>query len=291
MSGRHPGIFAESFGCGPDLVMVHGWAMHSGIWRNFAESLADRVRVTLLDLPGHGRSGFDRDFSLAGVAARLADAAPKEAHWLGWSLGVLVMLAIAQSRPGAVRSVILVAGSPRFVSGAGWAGVAAEDLGQFANDFEGNYWATVKRFIALQTLGMQNGRVAAKQVEASLRECAPPDAGALRGGLSLLQQTDLRRSLAGLDCPSLALLGARDRLVPAEVVPAIEELAPRMEMHCFADAGHLPFLTHADRAASLIADFIARQERDTTCRAFGRLAPDDEIGLVCRMNPLGMILP
>ncbi|MBS4051006.1 MAG: pimeloyl-ACP methyl ester esterase, partial [Methylomonas sp.] len=34
--------------------MLHGWAMHTGVWRDFARRLAEYYQVICVDLPGHG---------------------------------------------------------------------------------------------------------------------------------------------------------------------------------------------------------------------------------------------
>ena len=44
----------STYGQGPDLVLLHGWAMHSGIWGGLVDVLATEYRVNLVDLPGHG---------------------------------------------------------------------------------------------------------------------------------------------------------------------------------------------------------------------------------------------
>jgi pimeloyl-[acyl-carrier protein] methyl ester esterase len=253
-------MHTESFGAGPDLVMVHGWAMHSGVWRDFAERLADRVRVTLIDLPGHGLSGNLDEFSLGSVAAALAEAAPERAHWLGWSLGALFAARIAGRYPERVRSLILMAGSPRFVADPDWPGVEPALLAQVAGNLERDFFGTLKRFIGLQTYGQENARALARRIEADLDECEPPEASALRGGLAVLQQADQRGALRRSAVPALAVLGAHDRLVPKEVGPALEALAPRMEVHVLGAAAHLPFATHPEETAALILDFIRRHE-------------------------------
>ena len=43
-------------GHGPDLVMLHGWGMHSAVWSDWADALASEFRVHCVDLPGHGNS-------------------------------------------------------------------------------------------------------------------------------------------------------------------------------------------------------------------------------------------
>lgn len=257
---RKPGLHTESFGSGPDLVMVHGWAMHSGVWRDFAECLAERVRVTLIDLPGHGLSGNLADFSLDPVVGALASAAPERAHWMGWSLGALLAIRVAERFPARVQSLILMAGSPRFIAGPQWPGVEPAMLAQVAANLERDFFGTLKRFIGLQTYGQENARALARRIEADLDACEPPEASALRGGLAVLQQADQRQALRLLDVPALAVLGAHDRLVPKEVGPALVALAPRMDVRVLATAAHLPFATHPDATTALVLDFIRRQD-------------------------------
>src|SRR5690606_41998086 len=79
----------ETLGDGPDLVLIHGWALHGGVFGPLAERLSTRYRLHLVDLPGHGHSR-DSDVPLqpAMVASAVAARTPPAA-WLGWSLGGL----------------------------------------------------------------------------------------------------------------------------------------------------------------------------------------------------------
>ena len=260
MSGRTPGLHTETFGSGPNLVMAHGWAMHSGVWRDFAERLAERVRVTLIDLPGHGRSANLEDFSLEQVAEALAGAAPERAYWLGWSLGSLLSVACAEHHPRRVRGLVLMAGTPRFVAGPDWPGVSLAGLERVALELETHFGLTLKRFIGLQTFGLDNARRLSQQIGAALDECPPPEVSALRGGLRILREADLRDALRRAACPKLAVLGAHDRLVPKEAGPALQALMPDMEIETLPAAAHLPFATHPEETAVRVLDFIARHE-------------------------------
>lgn len=44
------------FGRGPDVVLVHGWPLHSATWRALVPLLAERFTLHLFDLPGVGHS-------------------------------------------------------------------------------------------------------------------------------------------------------------------------------------------------------------------------------------------
>jgi len=46
-------LYHQAIGDGPDVVMLHGWGLHSGVWAETATALAPEFRVTRLDLPGH----------------------------------------------------------------------------------------------------------------------------------------------------------------------------------------------------------------------------------------------
>jgi pimeloyl-[acyl-carrier protein] methyl ester esterase len=253
-------LHAETIGTGPDLVMLHGWSMHGGVLRDFAERLSTDFQVTLLDLPGHGLSPPLTDYSLERVTAALLAAAPANAHWLGWSLGALLALAVAERQPGRVRSLTLLAGTPRFTAHDGWPGVDPELLDQMAIDLERDYEGTVRRFIGMQTFGQDNARGLAKALQTRLAERPPAVGSALHGGLELLRDVDLRESLARFPGPVQALLGGRDRLVPRELGVQLNLLRPDLVLHELPRAAHLPFLTHAEETVARISAFLQVQD-------------------------------
>jgi len=58
-------MYIKTMGQGPDLVMLHGWSMHSAVWHELAEGLAQNFTLHLVDLPGHGQSRWqDGDLQL-----------------------------------------------------------------------------------------------------------------------------------------------------------------------------------------------------------------------------------
>ncbi|WP_289286554.1 alpha/beta fold hydrolase, partial [Methylophaga sp. UBA3991] len=70
----------NSIGHGPDLVLVHGWSMHSGVWSPLLELFSEHFCCHLVDLPGHGQSDWhEGDFELSTLLAKLAEALPEKA--------------------------------------------------------------------------------------------------------------------------------------------------------------------------------------------------------------------
>jgi pimeloyl-[acyl-carrier protein] methyl ester esterase len=244
----------ETRGSGPDLVMLHGWAMHGGIFAPFADALAPHFRLHLVDLPGHG---FSRDDSGSldpvDCARRIADATPR-AIWLGWSLGGLVALRAALEHPDHIRGLVLIASSPRFVVGEDWPqGVASNVFKEFAAGLARDYRATIERFLALEALGSDQTRVELRDMKAHVFERGEPARAALEQGLRLLDTVDLRSEMARLTTPSLWIAGRRDRLIkPAAMQWAAAQSRGRY-VEC--NSGHAPFLAHAKSLANAITAF------------------------------------
>ncbi|HYG06214.1 MAG TPA: pimeloyl-ACP methyl ester esterase BioH [Stenotrophomonas sp.] len=247
----------ETVGQGPDIVLIHGWALHGGVFAPLVERLAPRFRLHLVDLPGHGHSRDDATpLALPHVVSAIASATPP-AVWLGWSLGGLFALHAAATQPG-VRGLAMIAATPRFVRGADWPeAVDAEVFAQFGHDLAEDYRGTLDRFLALDTLGSEHARSELRTLKQALVARGEPAPRALQEGLALLRRTDLRRALQALSTPSLWLAGQRDRLVPAAGMHAAAALSTQASAHTIGGGGHAPFLGHADEVAGRLERFVS----------------------------------
>ena len=111
---------------GPDLVLLHGWAMHSGVWDGVRERLAQQYRLHLVDLPGHGFSaaltGTGEPATLQHMAAAVAQVLPARSTVCGWSLGgqVAIKLALTLLEPQRIEQLVLVSTTPSFVQREDW---------------------------------------------------------------------------------------------------------------------------------------------------------------------------
>jgi len=247
-------IFVETHGNGPDLVLLHGWGLHGGLWGSVTERLAERHRLHCVDLPGHGRSApLAGDYTLAHVAQAVAAAVPAGADWLGWSLGGMVAQQAALAG-AAIGRLLLVGSGPCFVRRDDWPDATpAALLEQFAEQLQVDYRATLGRFLALQSQGSEQGRLELRTLRSALFQHGEPDQGALAGGLTILQQTDLRPHIAEVSQPTLLIQGKRDTLFPLASAEATVALLPNGRLVPIAGAGHAPFISHP-------AEFLAAVE-------------------------------
>ena len=245
-------------GTGRDLVLIHGWAMHGGIFAPLVEALEVQFRLHLVDLPGHGAS---RDFAPGdldpGACARAIAAMTPPAIWLGWSLGGLVALRGALDRPEQVRALVAVACSPRFVVADDWPhGVPAQVFADFASALEQRFDAAIERFLALETLGSAHAQEELRTLRAEVFSRGAPVPAALHEGLAVLDRSDLRSALAELRVPNLWIAGRRDRLVVPAAMQWAAQQSPRGR-HLELPSGHAPFLGHAEAMAEAIRALAA----------------------------------
>jgi len=95
----------------PDLVFVHGWSCDSRYWREQVPHFSRHHRVIVLDLAGHGHSGFQRrkyDMASFGedVQAVMEAAGSRRAVLIGHSMGGSVIAEAARLLPGKVVGLI-----------------------------------------------------------------------------------------------------------------------------------------------------------------------------------------
>jgi pimeloyl-[acyl-carrier protein] methyl ester esterase len=252
-------IFSETLGCGEDVVLVHGWGMHGGFWREFAEELARCYRVTCLDLPGHGRSGPSDDYAPERIATLLARSAPAKAHWIGWSLGATLVLILSGLFPERVKSIGLVAGNPKFSRGPDWPhALTGEVLDQFHRNLCEDFRPTLLRFLKIQTLGMESPQQIYRVLKDRLNECDAPRPEALSAGVGILKSADQRERLGTSIKPVLVLLGTEDSLVPVEVGESILRLNSSVDLRVIQNAGHIPFITHRHECLAEVLRFLSK---------------------------------
>lgn len=257
MSTQAETLHVQAIGSGPPLVLLHGWAMHGGVFDALARQLAPVRTLYPVDLPGHGLSRdstvpLQLDATVQAILAQVPDA-----PWCAWSLGGLFALHAAATWPARVPALVMIGASPRFVRGADWRyGVSPEIFQDFARSLREDYRATLDRFVALEAFSNEKAREAVRALRNQLFARGEPPAGTLATGLELLETCDLRDELATLQVPSLWIGGRRDRLVDPRGMQQAAALAPRAQFARIEHGGHAPFLTDTEEVATLIRAFL-----------------------------------
>lgn len=229
---------AEPAPAAPAILHLHGFAISGSYMTPTAELLAGEFRTYVPDLPGFGRSLPPSHPltipELADSAADLLDTLGIErATVLGNSLGCAILGAFAQRHPDRIERAIMV--SP---AGGIHNRPLLRAIGQLALD--------------------------APREPVSMARVAVPDylhfgvVDALRLFIAMTRFPALE-ALLGLDVPLLAVLGARDPLLPpwTRIRQVVRELPPQTRVAVLKDAAHAINYSHPTELAAVVRQFMA----------------------------------
>jgi pimeloyl-ACP methyl ester carboxylesterase len=98
---------------GPRIAFCHGLFGQGKNWTTIAKALANEYRLTLIDLPNHGRSAWTDNVSYAQMALAVGDllaelAAGGQVTVVGHSMGGKVAMTLALQRPQLVQRLCVV---------------------------------------------------------------------------------------------------------------------------------------------------------------------------------------
>lgn len=251
-------LHVEQSGSGPPIVLWHGWGMNLRAFDLLRDDLARDHRVIAVDLPGHGRSSWDEALDGEAQLQWLLQTLPRESVLIGWSLGGQFALRAA-ARAGGVRALVLLNSTPRFVRSADWPhGMQPALLQQFGAWLQQDAAATITSFLELQVRGSRAAAAALEDLRAAQQLHGVATAGALRAGLTLLADHDLRDAAQGIHQPALVVGGEYDRIVPPAATRALAAMLPQAEYLELPRAGHACLLSHAPSLLMALRQFLAR---------------------------------
>ncbi|MEM5530000.1 alpha/beta fold hydrolase [Gammaproteobacteria bacterium AS21] len=257
----------------PNLVLLHGWASSSKIWRDWLPQLSDHFSLTLIDIPGLGQSTLSEKYSIDAIVDAVLAVLPQKCALLGWSLGGVIATLLAQKmlaqnvsateddsaaqfKRHELTALITIASNPCFVAQSDWVtAMPAFMFEQFQTNLINDEQKALARFFLLQVQKGSVSKEILKTIKAVARDESPAD---LQHSLSLLS-IDTRSILATLNIPSYHVFGEFDQLVPAAITVELEKLSPFISTKIINGAGHLPFLSDAEQVANDVCGFLTKQ--------------------------------
>lgn len=237
MTALHSTTIGEA---GPPIVFCHGLFGQGKNWTQIAKRLAGSHRITLLDMPNHGRSEWtdahDYAASAEAVAAEIRELDQGPVALVGHSMGGKIAMLVALRHPDLVERLCVVDISP----------VAHRNQDEFRGYLDG-------------MLGMDLAAIETRADADEALTSAAPHPTVRSFLLQNLRRTDdgwhwqpnlrvLRRDLDQLgdwpeeqgtyDGPVLWMGGADSDYVTDEHAPAMEALFPRVRRVTVKNAGH-----------------------------------------------------
>lgn len=251
-------IYTQIQGSGPDFVLLHGWNQDHYSLQSLADSLSDRYRVTLVDLPGAGKSDWDPAFqSVNEVTDTMLSALPPTAIYLGWSWGGAVVQSLAGRYPERVKQAIIVGSVPKFMATEGWQGMPEpgfEPLIELITD-ENALVNLTQDYLKTEFVGQVEN---CQRLLDYLQQNGLPMSPAISvQGMRIIQHADLRPEFAAITCSIDFIVGEKDEVIQVDW-DQVKALNPNTRVHLVEGAMHMPFLTHKKAFASKLAQALAR---------------------------------
>ena len=253
-------MYIKQIGQGQDLFLLHGWRMNLNCWKPLIEVLTSLetkpYRITAVDLPGHGRS-IGGNYSLTQIetlTAHLLEIAPRDAIWIGWSLGGLLAQIAATHDPQHIRSLVSVCMSCKYIAAPDWQyGIEAQYFNEMRRQLDDDPTDCINRFINSQILNSEHKAATLNALEAL---CAIPcDLEELKAGLDLLKTIDLREHLQTWPGRALFIGGEYDVVCPQLALEQSAKLCHNGSYISLSNAGHAPLLSHPQHLAQIIETF------------------------------------
>jgi len=176
---------------------------------------------------------------------------------VGWSLGGMLALQIAQRFPQHITALALIATTPCFRQQPDWAAGCDDDLfAAFEEAVSSQSPKVLNRFFGLMlhgdALNRRNYNALAKR---AVDRAHPTSPQGLQGGLDLLASLDARATIATLDMPILVLHGEEDAIVSVKSGRWLADTLPNNQYHLLQDCGHAPFLTRPEQFNTILNDW------------------------------------
>ena len=244
-------------------VLAHCFLGHGGAWPRLIAALKTPLDAVAFDLPGHGRSApWDGSGDLLATVAGVFDRLVTEpALLIGHSFGGAAALRFAVERPGRVTGLVLI--EPVFFAAATdepeYAANARAERALHAAFAAGDMARAAAEFFELN--GDEAGWSAMpERMRAQIIRQMPMVAATVPGLHHDSGDLLAPHRLEALAAPVLLLDGAQSPPIFGAVTKALSRRLPKARQITVAGAGHMLPITHAERVAGLIDDWIAETQ-------------------------------
>lgn len=252
-------LYYEVHGEGEPLLLIHGYPLSGGLFRDNVAALSAEYRVVTVDLRGFGRSetpnseGSIQTYATDTLTV-MDELGIDRAIVAGMSMGGMTAFEMYRQAPERFAGLVLIdtTARPAGTAEAGlWNGAAAQ-----AQEPDG--LATLGAYF---TPDMLTGMTRTERPElieylGTLVGQASVD-GAVGGGVALATRPDFIGTMALITVPTLILVGQEDSLTPVEVHQEMQAGILNSELVILPGAAHGAIIEAADEANAAILEWAS----------------------------------
>jgi pimeloyl-ACP methyl ester carboxylesterase len=247
-------IEASQTGSGPDLVLLHSLLTDKDAFQPILPALAERHRVTLVDLPGFGVSTPAAP-PIENFADRIAAIFPAlglgpDTTVMGNGFGAFIAVALAERHGRLFRRLVVCDGGAAFPD-AGRAAFRTMAEKASAGGMDAIVDIAVQRIFHPAYLAAHPQAIDERR--AVLRKLDPQ---AFAACCRALETMDLRAGLGTIRMPVLVIVGALDAATPPPLGRALADAVAGARYVEIPDCGHCPPLEAPDTLLAILLPFL-----------------------------------
>ncbi|MRG85210.1 2-succinyl-6-hydroxy-2,4-cyclohexadiene-1-carboxylate synthase [Salinibacillus xinjiangensis] len=257
--------WVERAGQGEPLVLLHGFTGSTSTWAPFVDNWSEHFEVICIDLPGHGKTNVNGEFSMESTCedlhVLLKQLGYRKVHLLGYSLGGRAALSFACLYPNDVSSLILESSSPGLwtkeerVSRIQHDEALARRIENEGIESFVDFWANIPMFETQKRLSL---KVQEQVRQERLNQTAKGLASSLRY-MGTGAQPSWWDDLKQLHMPTLLLSGELDQKF-TKLNQAMVDVIPNASHKVVKDAGHAIHVEKLQIFDKIVCDFILHNE-------------------------------
>lgn len=244
------------------IVFVHGLGASLEYYSPLIEftKLQDKFRIISYDLEGHGLTPTQPSHTTSinsyvrDLHNLLALKQVSKATIIGWSLGGLIAMRLAEQNPALVEKLVLLGPGPNpfpkpavdiFTKRA----ALVRQLGMDASGV-----AKVVATAATSEMTRIQKPVQLSAVRQSLLATHPE--GYAKGCTALARSTDVNICVEKIDVPTLLIAGRYDKISPITLAEAYAKKMPNAKLEILEDVGHWHIIEDVTAVASVLTRFL-----------------------------------
>lgn len=247
------GYLGAGDGDATPIIFLHGVGQDKGAWAPQLAHFGTSRRAIAFDYPGYGESEFaegaTRDDYAAAILAAMDALGIDRAHVCGLSLGGVIAIAMHAAAPERCASLIIADSFAVHPDGQG-----IHDRAVAASR------AMTMRELAEARTGLLLGSAATPELRnEAVEKMAAIDPQAFRIGSAAVWLADQRDRAAGIEVPTLIIVGEEDGITPPALSEKLHCLIPGSQLTRIAASGHLTNSEQPEVFNAAVEVFLSQQ--------------------------------
>ncbi|MDN3506012.1 MAG: alpha/beta hydrolase [Simkaniaceae bacterium] len=235
-------IYYESFGSGPPLVLISGFAQNHACWTKCIPQLAKHFQVIAFDNRGSGQTEApDDSYSIEmfanDTAALLESLEIESAHFMGVSMGTLIIQNMCLAFPEKVKKAVLCAPFAQLPL------ITKHNieiqLQILASNIPRQKLVELNMSWLLSNKFMSDPKNKERYLQDLLSDPYPSPMEGLLGQADALKSADFTKQLGKIPHHTLLLAADEDIDTPVACAKLMNDRMPNSTLHIFQEVGHL----------------------------------------------------